>query len=46
MVPKAKMWMWEEFGETMEKDFRVGLKEVLANRLRKGKEGLAQAVFS
>jgi len=38
-IAEAKTWVWEEFGEAMEKDFRLG---VLANRpaTQEGKAGL------
>ena len=47
-VTKAKTRVWEEFGEAMEKDFRLASKKFwqTVRRLRKGKQGLAQAVFS
>ena len=47
-VTKAKTQVWEEFGEAMEKDFRLASKKFwqTVRRLRKGKQGLAQAVFS
>ena len=47
-VTKAKTQVWEEFGEAMEKDFRLASKKFwqTIRRLRKGKQGLAQAVLS
>ena len=48
VVAKAKTRVWEEFGEAMEKDFRLASKKFwqTVRRLRKGKQGLAQAVLS
>ena len=47
-VAKAKTQVWEEFGEAMEKDFRLASQKFwqTVRRPRKGKQGLAQAVFS
>jgi len=46
-VTEAKTWVWEEFGEAMEKDFRLASRKFwqTVRRLRKGKQGLAQAVL-
>jgi len=40
--------VWEEFGEAMEKDFKLASRRFwqTVRRLRKGKQGLAQAVLS
>ena len=47
-VTEAKLWVWEEFGEAMEKDFwsvpKLFWKTV--RHLRKGKRGTIQAVYS
>ena len=47
-VAKAKTQVWEEFGEAMEKDYRLASQKFwqTVRRPRKGKQGLAQAVFS
>lgn len=47
-VAEAKTRVWEEFGEAMEKDFRLASRKFwqTIRRLRKGKQGLSQAVFS
>ena len=47
-VAKAKQRVWEEFGETMEKDFRTAPKCFwkTIRHLRKGKRGTVQAVYS
>jgi len=48
VVAEAKSRVWEEFRETMEKDFRLASRMFwqTIRRLRKGKQGLAQAVLS
>ena len=48
MVAEAKTRVWEEFGEAMEKDFRLASKKFwqTVRQLGKGKQGIAQAVFS
>ena len=47
-VADAKTRTWEEFGEAMEKDFRLASRKFwqTIRRLRKGKQGLPQAVLS
>jgi len=47
-VAEAKTRVWDEFGETMEKGFRLASRKFwqTVRRLRKGKQGLAQAVLS
>ncbi|KAK9532994.1 hypothetical protein VZT92_010351 [Zoarces viviparus] len=48
VVANAKTRAWEEFGEAMEKDFRLASRRFwqTIRRLRKGKQGLPQAVLS
>ncbi len=48
VVMEAKTWLWEEFGEAMEKDFWLASRKFwkIVRCLRRGKKGLAQAVFS
>jgi hypothetical protein len=48
VVTDAKTRAWEEFGEAMEKDFRLASRRFwqTIRRLRKGKQGLPQAVIS
>ncbi len=48
VVAEAKTWVWEKFGKAMEKDFRLASRKFwkTVRRLRRGKQGLAQAVFS
>uniref|UniRef100_A0A8C2ZPF1 Reverse transcriptase domain-containing protein n=1 Tax=Cyclopterus lumpus TaxID=8103 RepID=A0A8C2ZPF1_CYCLU len=48
MVAEAKTRAWEEFGEAMEKDFRLASRKFwqTIRRLRKEKQGLPQAVLS
>ena len=47
-VSKAKTAVWEEFRETMEKDFQLASRKFWQTvlRLRNGKQGLAQVVLS
>ena len=47
-VAEAKQWVWEEFGEAMEKDFRAAPKRLwkTVRHLRRGKRGTIQAVYS
>ncbi|XP_013872670.1 uncharacterized protein LOC106523692 [Austrofundulus limnaeus] len=47
VVADAKTWAWEEFGEAIEKDFRLTLRRFWQTfqRLRKAKRSLSQAVF-
>uniref|UniRef100_UPI0037E775E1 G-protein coupled receptor 4-like n=1 Tax=Semicossyphus pulcher TaxID=241346 RepID=UPI0037E775E1 len=47
-VAQVRVRVWEEFGEALEKEFRLASKKFwqTVRRLRKGKQGLAQAVFS
>jgi len=47
-VAEAKTRVWEEFGEAMEKDFRLVSRKFwqTVRRLRKGKQVLAQALLS
>ena len=47
-VAEAKQWVWEEFGEAMEKDFRVAPKRFWKTicHLRRRKRGTIQAVYS
>ena len=47
-VAEAKAWVWEEFGEAMEKDFWLASRKFWQTVwcLRKGNQGLAQAVLS
>ena len=47
-VAEAKTQLWEEFRETMEKDFRLVSRKFwqTVRRFRKGKQGSAQAVSS
>jgi len=48
VVAEAKIRVWEEFREAMEKDFRLASRKFwqTIRRLSKGKQGLAQAVLS
>jgi len=47
-LAEVKTWVWEEFGEAMEKDFQLVSRKFwqTVRRLRKRKQGLAQAVLS
>ena len=47
-VTEAKQWVWEEFGQAMEKDFRLAPKHFwkTVRHLRRGKRGTIQAVYS
>ncbi len=44
VVTKAKTRVWEDFGQAMEKDFRLASRKFwkTIRRLRKGKQGLAK----
>ena len=47
-MTEAKQWVWEEFGEAMEKDFCSAPKRFwkTVRLLRRGKWGTIQAVYS
>ncbi|KAK3525984.1 hypothetical protein QTP70_011818 [Hemibagrus guttatus] len=48
VVSEAKTWVWEEFGEAMEKDYRMALRKFwqIVRRLRRGKQLSANTVYS
>ncbi|XP_051275980.1 uncharacterized protein LOC127374553 [Dicentrarchus labrax] len=47
-VREVKQWVWEEFGEVMEKDFQTAPRRFwkTVRHLRRGKRGNIQAVYS
>ena len=47
VVTEAKTWTWEEFGETMENDFRAASKRfwTTIRRLRRGKQCIVNTVY-
>lgn len=47
LIAKAKTWVWEEFGEALEKDFQLASRKFLLTIqcLRKGKQYFGQSVF-